>query len=935
MVINNSNIITNSVSEEVINQEYERLLSLPEYRGINEERIKREVELEALMRTQGLIREQNKNEKAIQGKRESQTAYGKSLLKKYIYTIANAVDNELDVVRTGKPGCSRSSLRHIKDLDSPTIAYLSLKTVIDCISQIGTHVSLQNLGFEAGKALENESRCRLFEKYASIQYEMAVKRIRDRSNFMREKKALESFFTIMNKAAKGFYGNTPNPDLVWEHWPHSDTAIIGVKLLTLIADQTGLIKIERRTDPKSNKKRGKIAWLYYVSLNDEIKDWVKDWASNTGLMTPVCLPTVIPPRPYNGPLVGGYHTDLVKHYNLVKTHNKAYFKSISKPDVVKNMAPVYNAVNTAMSTAWKINTKVYEVMSELWSKATPVDCLPPQEELPVPLCPVCGKPVHGKHPCFTEDNPNRAANYGKFVRAVKYRDSVNKSNRSKALIIHKLLWIASLFKDDPEIYFPYQLDFRGRIYALPQFLNPQGSDPAKGLLTFAQGKPISDETASNWLAIHVANTYGKDKCSFEERIAWTHENTDMIKAIASDPMGTLSSWTNADSPFCFLAACFEWAELQEQGYGYVSHLPVALDGTCSGLQHYSAMLRDETGGSAVNLTPSSKPSDIYGVVAERTIAILRAIPVTDTENYTLAQEWLNSGLLNRKLTKRVVMTLPYGATIYSAKDYIVDRIKEARDKDHITLPWASQEEMVTTSEYNQLVEEEGQATAIYATAPIVKAGHWLASYVWQAIHETVISAVEGMDWLRKMASLVVRQNKPVSWVTPSGFVVLQEYVQLRDRRIKTTFSGEAVYQLEGNKQILETEAGNGVRVDLVLQEETDTLDASKHRSGIAPNFVHSMDASALVFAVNTARFNYGVENFALIHDSFGTHAADTESLAKAIRQSFIKMYSDHDVIGEFETQVKKVLPPDAEIPPQPQRGKLDLNQVYHSLYFFS
>ena len=36
-----------------------------------------------------------------------------------------------------------------------------------------------------------------------------------------------------------------------------------------------------------------------------------------------------------------------------------------------------------------------------------------------------------------------------------------------------------------------------------------------------------------------------------------------------------------------------------------------MDGSCNGLQNFSAMLRDEVGGKAVNLIPSDKPQDVY------------------------------------------------------------------------------------------------------------------------------------------------------------------------------------------------------------------------------------------------------------------------------------------------------------------------------------
>ena len=73
----------------------------------------------------------------------------------------------------------------------------------------------------------------------------------------------------------------------------------------------------------------------------------------------------------------------------------------------------------------------------------------------------------------------------------------------------------------------------------------------------------------------------------------------------------------ADSPFQFLAFCFEWAGWCEQGDGFVSHLPVSADGSCNGLQHFAAMLRSSTTGKEVNLIPDDEPQDIYQKVADR------------------------------------------------------------------------------------------------------------------------------------------------------------------------------------------------------------------------------------------------------------------------------------------------------------------------------
>ena len=41
--------------------------------------------------------------------------------------------------------------------------------------------------------------------------------------------------------------------------------------------------------------------------------------------------------------------------------------------------------------------------------------------------------------------------------------------------------------------------------------------------------------------------------------------------------------------------------------------------------------------------------------------------------------------------------------------------------------------------------------------------------------------------------------------------------------------------------------------------------------------------------MNTAKA-YGIKDFALIHDSYGIHAADVELMSEIIRKVFVEMY---------------------------------------------
>jgi DNA-directed RNA polymerase len=116
------------------------------------------------------------------------------------------------------------------------------------------------------------------------------------------------------------------------------------------------------------------------------------------------------------------------------------------------------------------------------------------------------------------------------------------------------------------------------------------------------------------------------KCTIAERVQWIVDNTHRIARVASHPMADVW-WTEADDPLQFFAFCCEWAQFaalfrQGKGAEYVCALPVAMDGTCNGLQHFAAMLRDEQGAAAVNVTPQERPEDIYQRIMDEVTGML-------------------------------------------------------------------------------------------------------------------------------------------------------------------------------------------------------------------------------------------------------------------------------------------------------------------------
>jgi DNA-directed RNA polymerase len=66
-------------------------------------------------------------------------------------------------------------------------------------------------------------------------------------------------------------------------------------------------------------------------------------------------------------------------------------------------------------------------------------------------------------------------------------------------------------------------------------LNHIGNDLSRGLLTFAEAKPLG-ERGLRWLKIHMANLYGYDKASFDERVAFVMNHLDDVYDSAEKPL---------------------------------------------------------------------------------------------------------------------------------------------------------------------------------------------------------------------------------------------------------------------------------------------------------------------------------------------------------------------------------------------------------------
>ena len=774
---------------------------------------------------------------------ESDTKHGRKLLKGSLEPYKKGIQEW--IASAGKPtgaGRRHSVVDFIEPFEPERIAHLAAKAILDGVS---VEQSYNKVCCFVGKVIEAEARYEAFHSADSKHWERLKNRLVDTGEEHRRKNMIQI--------------SAERAGISIPYWSNEDKFKVGAVLVHLFVQHTGLLH-HRTYQEKKDRKRSVLA------ATDSTKEWIKRFHDRAEHLAPYCLPMIEPPEPWTGPTGGGYG-ERVKDTEIGKfVRMNKFIPSLFTRD---ECPEVMDAVNRIQATPWQINTEVLEVLEHFYEMDKEVAGLVSGELKQPP-----------EKPEGAEQDQELWQKWKRQCMWV-YKGRVVQS--SKWLQLTKIIHAGKKFSQHAAIYFPHQCDFRGRTYPIPYYLNPQGSDIARGLLRFAEGKPIMDESAARWLAVNGANMWGNDKVSFEERIQWTEVNSQWVLNMADDPY-ECQDWVEADKPWQFLAWCKEWARWKRTGYGMVTHLPINLDASNNGLQILSLLTRDEVGGLATNCSYSEAPQDIYQQVCDVVLKQLRSKASTDY----YAELLLRIGV-NRKTTKRSVMTMPYGSKFKSCKEYIEE--------------WLDEELETRPKALNDEIEEIGKFRIV----------GYLASAVWKAIKEVVGRPKDAMTWLQDAAKQFNKQGEAIVWCSPTGFPVVQKYLQINQYRTRTKLGDKIQY--------------------FRLTEDTDQVDDKRQINGISPNFVHSLDSAALHRTVNQCYERFGMTQFSMIHDSYGVLAPDVETMSGVLRNVYAGLFRG-DLLEQFKNQLEEQNS-EVELPELPEYGNLDPSEVKESEFFFA
>ncbi|KAG6011566.1 hypothetical protein E4U43_008240 [Claviceps pusilla] len=672
-------------------------------------------------------------------------------------------------------------------------------------------------------------------------------------------------------------------------WSMTLRAQVGSILLKLLIE-TAKVKVTTR-HPVTNRyvsqfqpafnhsqqprKGKKVGVLYFnLKLMEQLKkEPVGDFIAKH-------LPMVVEPKPWRRLNEGGF---LESKTSLIRVKPGDMEQRLYASAAIRNgdLDQVFRGLDVLGKTAWQINNNVLNVMMEAWNSEQGIANMPPLK-LDIELPP---EPDSSADPLLRRN----------WIRAVKDIENERSGLHSQRCFMNLQLEVARTFRNQT-IYFPHNVDYRGRAYPMPTYLNHMGADHTRAVLKFARGKELG-ERGLRWLKIHMANLYGLDKSSFDEREAFTNEHLPNIIESATNPLDGSRWWLQAEDPWQCLAACFELKAAHElpDPTKFVSQLPVHQDGTCNGLQHYAALGGDTWGARQVNLEPGERPADVYSAVAD---LVNQAIDEDAKSDHEIAR--VLQGKITRKVVKQTVMTNVYGVTFSGAKKQVCKQI-------------------------DALYPDIGKETRI----PNILLSTYIAKHIFVALATMFRGAHDIQYWLGEIGGRVCRALTPsqlqqiadshsgdkvvekggegkkgkksnapskcgfdeltsqfrssVVWTTPLRLPVVQPYRKSHMKEVRTCLQSVAY----------------------PINDQTDPVNRRKQLQGFPPNFIHSLDAShMLLSAIQCQEQDL---DFAAVHDSFWTHAADIDTMNGILREAFIRIHEE-DVVGrlakEFEARHK-------------------------------
>ena len=765
--------------------------------------------------------------------KESALSYGQHLYSSLVADVADALDKTfteylLDPEKARINGAAIPFFDPFKSVDQ--IASIALVATID---QLSRKQRLAAFSQNLGAAIEKECRLMRLEGKSPVELRHLM-----RQGISRNKISSTQIMRQLGCPVPVFN------DLTRLH--------IGQFLLNHILP-TGLVKVELHKVGKTTPR--------FVLPTEEVENIIRECRVHkyrTAYSAMVC-----PPEKWEGLYGGGVlgNEECLIRVPIQDAEEKdtTAIEHYRRADLSKYIA----VINHLQSCPLKVIQEIVEIQRITWDNG--FDGLWPCAKIPKAV------PERLGNKPSKEDLRERNR-----MAVMAHRD--REQNRPRRIKIERYMQQAEELAGRT-IWQAYHSDHRGRVYTSNKYCTTQGPDYEKSILEFEEALPV-DEAGFEWLLAGAAGHYGYSRSPWDERVQWGEKHIEEMKAVASNPLGRVELWRNANDPWQYLQACKGVKEVLEEGK---TGVPVRFDQTTSGCGILAALLRNREIGRLCNLYGDT-PADLYSLVAEKVVERLtHDLQFGEHKEKALAGLWLKRGI-SRSLCKKPILAAPYGGSFMSLCDSLVENLDEY-------LGYVPLEDF---------------------TYEVAIPSKYLASHLWAEMKEHIQPCLNLKKWLMQVTKKVMAKGHPVEWTMPNGWPM-----KIADR--------------EPTKSIVKTILyGKKIHIHLNDQPITSRYSSTQANKGIAANFTHAWDATFL------SNFCYRAveQNIPVItnHDCFACHATNAGTVHATLHDTFGELYAPNWLIGiKEEIQLNTGI----SLPNLPKMGTLDPAKIGTNPYLFS
>jgi DNA-directed RNA polymerase, mitochondrial len=861
---------------------------------------KRQLEREKQQRDYFLGRRKKTTQQNYSSGRGSQNDGSRGLRYLLVPKIAEWVEKH--AAKQTANGVSRAGyavkefLRLRSWVDAETTAHITLSVILDMLGSgatIKTGVTAVNIAI--GEQLEHQAFIAYMEE-ADPAYFKKLERWYLNDPVRTYKKKIEAMVHSHNK----------HEEMDWKWMSTEEKLHLGSLLLKAVISiridqETGEGLFEARppvwNDPNKKQRRQKVhqesLYLGFTKAGLKYRDMLQRLADEDVMKA---TPMVCEPLDWSLTERGGYLTHINRDAAELIHGNTG-----SQPSQI-----VLDALNRLQKTPFRINKYILELQEELLRKTWEIGSFRTYEK-----------------DSWTDENfplfdsawlamlDTDSDEYKQAMRKLTEAYHNQKIDEQKSEPPRRTWLQAKELENEERVYFAWFLDRRGRLYPLASGISPQGADYSKALLMSADGVEINEDTRRD-LLINIATAGdfdGVSKKDFFQRMMWAEKftSTEAFKAMVEDP-NTHQQWMEADEPFCFLALCHEFYRVFITGEQHKVFVFFGKDATCSGVQILSAVIKDEKAARFTNVLVTEEPQDLYGEVAKEAQKLMRSKPWMDVQlekqeakrlahNSKIKEDsktkrWderrtcdVDPSVHDRAVNKTQAMTCGYGATLRTR----YNNIKEALAKK----------------------VKKGVIPEIHpADANIVCAAGI------DGMTQAFPAYMELNKWFKKFATAALNAGcEQITWTSPSGMFVSQEYRQPLYKDVYTYAAGGGHYGTLGVSDEGHT----------IIEHGYGDPKLSKNQSAIAANWTHSLDGA--VMALGVLDVPAGIPVYTC-HDCVYCLAGQFGSVIPHFRKAF------HNVVTSPVLEEMLESNGLTDVVPLPPIGDLNIDEVLESPYLF-